>query len=179
VGATKSFEVAVDQARATIAAEGPLPHGVTYSPGANGTGIFSGTPQPGSGGAYPIRLTATDSTGTVTQQTLTITVNQAPSFTSGDTIWGTVFVNVNRQITTTGYPAPQITLSGQLPSGLRLTDLGNGIATISGRPEPTIAGISNPFDLYKLLYDSVTVSVTATNSSGSSTQTITLNIFLT
>jgi hypothetical protein len=179
VGAARSFEVAVDQARATIAAAGPLPRGVTYSPGANGTGILSGTPRPGSGGAYAIRLTATDSAGAMAQQLLTITVNQAPSFTSGDTIWGTVLINVDLQITTTGYPAPQITLSGTLPSGLHLTDHGNGTATISGRPEPSFAGISSPFGLYKLLYDSVTVSVTATNSSGSSTQTIALNIFLT
>jgi hypothetical protein len=39
-----------------------------------------------------------------------------------------------RTVRATGYPAPAVTESGQLPSGLTFTDHGHGTATIAGTP---------------------------------------------
>ena len=57
-------------------------------------------------------------------------------------------------VTTTGYPAPTITETGALPSGLTFTGNGNGTATISGTPASGTAG-------------TYPVTISATNASGS------------
>ncbi len=62
-----------------ISLSGALPVGLTFSPGNPAT--ISGTPARGTGGIYPVQLTAADSTGRSSQELL-ITVNEAPSFTS-------------------------------------------------------------------------------------------------
>ena len=65
-------------------------------------------------------------------------------------------------MTTTGSPAPSITESGALPSGMTFKDNGNGTATISGTPASGSQG-------------SYPVTLSATNSSGS-TATLALAI---
>jgi len=68
------------------------------------------------------------------------TVTQAPAFTSGsaDTVaFGRVFTFT---VTTTGDPAPTITRTGRLPSGVRFADYSDGTATISGTPRKAAAG---------------------------------------
>jgi len=53
----------------TLTATGALPSGLTFTPGAvgSGTGTISGTPAVGTGGTYPITLTATNIAGTGAQ----------------------------------------------------------------------------------------------------------------
>jgi hypothetical protein len=44
-------------------------------------------------------------------------------------------------VTTTGDPAPRITRTGRLPSGVTFMDLTNGTATISGTPQRSREGV--------------------------------------
>src|SRR5208282_4586897 len=139
---------------------GALPAGVTFTDNGDGTATISGTATSGSGGSYPLVLTATNATGAVTQS-FTLGVDEAPTITSPATATFSTGVTGTYVVTTTGYPAPAITLAtGTLPSGLSLVDNGDGTATISG--DPAAAG-------------SDTVSVSASNASGS-TATLSLAI---
>jgi PKD repeat protein len=66
-------------------------------------------------------------------------------------------------VTTTGSPAPTITKTGRLPSGVRFANNKDGTATISGTPRKAAAGV------YPL-------TLTARNDYGSATQAFTLTV---
>ncbi|HXW79342.1 MAG TPA: putative Ig domain-containing protein, partial [Acidimicrobiales bacterium] len=115
---------------------GPLPSGLVLTDKGNGTATISGTPALGAGGVYQFTLAATNIAATVTQD-FTLTVDEAPSFTSAD---DTGFTNGSAgtfAVTTYGYPTPTLTESGALPAGVIFVDNGNGTATISGTPTAT------------------------------------------
>jgi hypothetical protein len=163
VGAAFSFTVTTTGSPAPALTEtGALPSGLTFKDNGNGTATISGTPAAGTGGSYPITITATNATGTTTQA-FTLTNDQAPTITSPSTASFATGVAGSYTITTTGYPAPSLTESGTLPAGLTFKDNGNGTGTISGTP--TAAGTA-------------TVTISATNASGS-TATLSLTITVT
>src|SRR5262249_2324141 len=58
-----------------------LPSGVSFNPA---TGVLSGTPVPGSGGAYTLHFAAHNGVGSDATQTFTLNVDQPPAFTSGN-----------------------------------------------------------------------------------------------
>ena len=60
---------------------GALPAGLTFVDNGNGTATISGTPAAGTGGSYPITITATNASGTTTQA-FTLTNPEAPTITS-------------------------------------------------------------------------------------------------
>ena len=132
---------------------GALPTGVTFVDNGNGTATISGTPAAGTGGSYPITITATNANGTTTQ-VFTLTNAQAPTITSASAAAFTTGVAGTYTVTTTGYPAATITESGTLPTGLTFTAGTTGTATIAGTPASGTAG-------------TYPVTVSATNSSGS------------
>jgi PKD repeat protein len=66
-------------------------------------------------------------------------------------------------VTATGDPAPRITKTGRLPTGMRFTDNKDGTATISGTPRNAAAGV------YPL-------TLTARNKDGTATQAFTLTV---
>jgi PKD repeat protein len=66
-------------------------------------------------------------------------------------------------VTATGDPAPKITRTGRLPSGVRFADKSDGTATISGTPASSAAGV------YPL-------TLTARNKTGTATQAFTLTV---
>ena len=123
----------------TIARGGvALPSGVSFVDNGNGTGTLSGTPGAGTGGTYAITFTATNVVGSTPAQTFTLTINQAPAFTSANTTTfapgktGQIF-----NVTATGFPNNALLVfsaTGTFPSGVSLTDNGNGTAKISGTP---------------------------------------------
>src|SRR6202020_657014 len=123
---------------------------------------IAGTPATGSGGSYPIQISAGNSVGG-TSQTFTLTNSEAPSMTSPAPATFSTGVAGPYTVTTTGYPAATITESGALPSGMTFKDNGDGTGTISGTPASGTAG-------------SYPVTLSATNSSGS---TATLNLTIT
>ena len=86
-----------------------------------------------------------------------------PVFTSAPAYTASYGVAFSFTVTATGSPAPKITKTGRLPSGVKLTRNGNGIANISGTPSGTAAGV------YPL-------TLTATNMNGTATQAFTLTV---
>jgi alpha-tubulin suppressor-like RCC1 family protein len=94
---------------------------------------------------------------------VTVTPSGRPTFSSGpaDTVaYGVAFAF---KVTATGFPAPEITKAGRLPSGVCFTAGKDGTATISGRPANSAAGV------YPL-------TLTARNRTGSATQAFTLTV---
>jgi hypothetical protein len=145
-----------------ISETGALPAGLTFVDNHNGTATLAGTAAAGTGGSYPITISATSTAGTATQA-FTLTNDQAPTITSATTASFTTGAAGTYTVTTTGYPAPTIAESGALPAGLTFVDNLNGTATLAGTPAAgTVA--------------SYPVTITAHNASGS---TATLNLVIT
>lgn len=123
--------------------DGQLPAGMAFD---GATGVLSGTPV--DTGTSTFSLTATNGVGTVTGQ-YSISVNEVPALTvAAPPGPATVGVPYSHTFTATGFPAPVLALTGELPAGLGF-DAASG--TISGTP--TAAG-SHPF------------TVTAVNKAG-------------
>jgi hypothetical protein len=138
---------------------GALPAGVTFVDNGNGTATISGTPP--AGGSYPILITATNSTNTVSQS-FTLAVDQPLAITSAATttaVAGTAMTPFT--VTTTGYPIPTLTKTGVLPAGVTFTNNGNGTATIAGVPKATDGG-------------NYTITITAKNADQTITQSFTI-----
>jgi len=167
VGTAGSFSVQVvgSPAANIITLTGALPAGVTLTNNGSGTASLSGTPAAGSGGTYPITISASSGAGAPTVQAFTLTVNEAPAITSAAAAAFTQGVASSFTVTSSGFPAAALTFTGALPSGVTFTDNGNGTATIAG----TAAAATS--DTYPL-------SVTANNSVGIQAQqsfTLTVN----
>jgi uncharacterized repeat protein (TIGR01451 family) len=102
------------------------------------------------------------SSATVTSSPFTLTIDEAPSFTSASSAKATAGVPFTFTIATTGGPdKPVVSTSSTLPGGLTLVANGDGTATLSGTP---VCGTSG----------NVPLSLTATNGAGVATQTLTL-----
>ena len=110
--ATQSFTLTVDQAPAITSADsttfttghaghvhgddhrvpdlgaltetGALPTGVTFVDNGDGTATLAGTPAAGTGGTYPLTITAANGVLPDATQSFTLTVDQAPAITSAD-----------------------------------------------------------------------------------------------
>ena len=115
-----------------IMESGSLPGGVGFVDNGNGTGTLSGTPT--SGGVFSISFTASNGVGSNAVQAFTLTVDQAPSFTSANSAVFTIGVAGSFTVTTVGYPTPSLMATGHIPTGLTFHDNGNGTATLSGTP---------------------------------------------
>jgi YVTN family beta-propeller protein len=122
----------------------------------------------GSGTVTPI-TTATNTAGppiTVGTSPVAIAitpVTRAPAFTSGSAATAAYRTPFRFTVTAIGDPAPTITRTGRLPSGVRFIDHQNGTATISGTPRRAAAGV------YR-------VTLTARNRYGTATQAFTLTV---
>jgi hypothetical protein len=141
---------------------GALPSGVTFTDNGDGTATLAGTPAATSGGSYPLTITATNASGAVTQS-YTLTVSSAPTVTSATTAAFYTGTSGTYTVTSTGYPAPALTESGALPSGLTFKDNGNGTGTISGTAASGTAG-------------TYPVTLTATNASGTGSEAVTVTV---
>jgi alpha-tubulin suppressor-like RCC1 family protein len=144
---------------AVFTESGPLPAGLGLIDNENGTAALAGTPAAGSGGSYPVTITATNPAGTASQA-LILKVNQPPAITSAAAVTAVIGSAFSLQVTATGFPAPRITRSGTLPKGLTFT---SAAATFSGTPR---AGTSGSYP----------ITITARSSAGTITQNLTLTI---
>ena len=91
------------------------------------------------------------------------TVSQGPAFTSGSSDTAAFRRAFTFTVAASGDPAPRITRTGRLPSGVSFADYGDGTATISGIPAKAAAGV------YPL-------TLTARNKNGTATQAFTLTV---
>lgn len=125
----------------TLTSSGVLPDGVTFTPNGDGTATLAGTPAPGSGGTYPLMLTADNGVGAAALQAFVLTVDASPVFTSPDATTFVVGIAGSFAITTTALP-PVLTITqmGALPAGVSFADNGDGTAALSGPPAPGTGG---------------------------------------
>ncbi|MBN9619589.1 MAG: hypothetical protein J0H43_07640, partial [Actinobacteria bacterium] len=141
-----------------ISESGALPSGVTLTDNGDGTATLAGTPATGTGGTYSITLNAANGVSPAGSQSFTLTVDEAPHFSSPTTVTFQSGVASSFLVTTDrGFPTPALLVSPTLPAGLAFTDNGDGTATISG--STTSLG-QNP------------VAITAQNTAGSVQQTL-------
>lgn len=154
VGEAGSFAVTTNEP-AQLELVGTLPDGLSFDAGA---GVLSGTPAALTGGARPLQITARNSSGRRVQ-TLTLTVDEVPEFTSTDTATCTVGTPCAFGLSAIGFPAPAYTLPG-LPAGLEL-DPDTGL--VSGTPAASTGAV------YSL-------TATATNALGDDSQPFSLTI---
>ena len=146
----------------SITESGTLPTGVTFKDNGNSTATLSGVAN--TPGAYPITFTASNGVGSNATQNFTLNIQQAPAITSAASTTFTVGTSGTTFLfTTTGFPTPSLSETGNIPNGLNFVDNGNGTATLSGTP---VAGTGKPYSL----------SIKATNALSSATQTFTLTV---
>ena len=149
--------------RCTLSATG-LPAGVTLTDNGDGTATLSGTPAAGSGGTYPVTITAKNGASPNPPLVFTLYVLQGCQITSPA---GTTFTAGQAgtfTVTSAGTPTCGLSATG-LPSGVRFKDNGDGTATLSQASAATTAAGTYP------------ITITAANGIGSATtQTFTLTV---
>ena len=130
VGSAGTFTVTTTGAPApTVTQTGALPNGVTFN---SATRTLSGTPAAGTGGIYPITITANNGVAPTATQSFTLTVNQPPAIMSANSATFTEGIGGSFTVIATGYPPPAIHLtSGSLPSGVNYAA---GMGNLSGTP---------------------------------------------
>jgi hypothetical protein len=145
-GTSGSFPVTTDSDHyptgGQVFEQGALPSGVTFiNNGNDGSGSLSGTPSAGSGGVYPITITADNGAPPNDTQSFTLTVDEATSITSSTSTTGTVGKNLDYTVTTShAWPLPAINEQGVLPGGVTFVDNGDGTATLAGVPAAGTGG---------------------------------------
>jgi hypothetical protein len=111
-------------------------------------------------GIYSFTVTGTPTSGSTRSDTGTLTVGQAPAFTSPNSTTFTVLSPGTFNVTATGVPAPTFSFTGSLPSGVNLSSAG----VLSGTPASGTAG-------------DYIITITASNGIGSpATQIFTLHV---
>jgi large repetitive protein len=146
VGVANSFQVTVDGYPAsTFSVAESLPAGLSLSE----QGLLSGTPEAGTGGIYPLTITAANGVNPNATQTFTLTINNSPAFTSANATTMAVGTEGSFNVTASSVPAATFSLSGDLPAGLSFSAAG----LLSGTPE---AGTGGTYAL----------TITASNGSG-------------
>jgi autotransporter-associated beta strand protein len=162
-GAPASFTVTASGFPAPSLSENAgdsLPSGITFNPT---TGVLGGTAVSGSGGVYTLHFTAQNGVGADATQTFTLTVNQAPAITSGNSTTFTTGSAGTFTVMATGFPAPTLSESSSdaLPSGVSFNA---AAGVLSGTPAAATGGI-------------YTLHFTAHNGAGTdATQTFTLTV---
>ncbi len=142
VGTAGTFSVtATGEPVSSLTETGALPTGVTFVDNGNGSATLSGTPGAGTAGSYPIIITAHNGIGIDATQNFTLTVDQAPAITSGNSTTFTAGTLGTFSVTTTGVPTASLTETGALPTGVSFVDNANGTATLSGTPGVGTGGI--------------------------------------
>ena len=124
----------------TLSTASALPTGVSFVDNGDGTATLSGTPAAGTGGTYPLTITAANTTLPNAIQSFTLTVNEAPAITSASSATFTVGSPGSFTVTSTGFPTAAISTASALPTGVSLVDNGNGTAALSGTPASGTGG---------------------------------------
>lgn len=161
VGAAGTFNVtATGYPKPVLSEVGALPAGLTFDPG---TGVLSGTPAAGTARVYTIVFQGSLAGNVVVKQNFTLTVNEAPAFTSADNTTFFVGVMGSFKVTATGFPAPTIAVTSALPKWLNYNAVTH---VLSGKPPTTAVG-------------NIKITIVASNGVGAKvTQNFTLNVSL-
>jgi hypothetical protein len=134
--------------------------------GATSTTLTLNAAVAGSSNGNEYRAVFTNSLGSTTTSAATLTVQVPPNFITPNSAVFTVGQDSSFNVTASGYPAPTLTESGALPSGVTFTtstDYSDSVLTLSGTPA---AGTQGTYHF----------SITAQNAAGSITQNFTLTV---
>ncbi len=101
------------------------------------TGALSGTPGPGTGGTYPLTITAANGISPNATQAFSLIVDQAPAFTSANSTTFTVGLAGTFDVTASGFPAVTFGETGALPTGVSFSD---ATGVLSGTPVGGVIG---------------------------------------
>jgi hypothetical protein len=114
-----SFIVTATGSPAPVLTEvGNLPSGVTFVDNGNGSATLSGTPAAGSGGLYGFTITASNGVAPNATQSFTLGVGQPAAITSPNSTTFIAGTAGSFTVTASGIPAPALSESGTLPSGV-------------------------------------------------------------
>ncbi len=128
------------------------------------SGLLSGTPT--SGGSYGFTVTVTDSVGVEATQSFTLVIDQVAAITSAANATFTAGSSGSFTVQATGYPAPTLSETGMLPSGLTF-DADTGL--LSGTPAGGTGGdYSLTFTAHNGIGGDATQSFVLTVDQGSS-----------
>jgi hypothetical protein len=137
---------------------------VTFTDNHDGTATLAGTPAAGTGGTYPVTITASNGVTPDATQAFTITVRQPPAITSAASTTFTAGQPGSFAVTATGAPAVTLSETGALPAGVTFTNNGNGTGTLAGTPASGTGG-------------TYPITITASNGvSPDATQSFTLTV---
>ncbi len=140
VGSAGTFTVATTGfPKPSLAESGALPGGVTFVDNGNGTATLTGTPASANSGVYSLTITAND--GGVepnATQTFTLTVNQSLGITSANNATFAVATAGTFTVTATGFPAPSLSETGALPTGVTFN---TSTGVLSGTPAAGTGGL--------------------------------------
>ncbi len=144
VASTNDLPATMDNTKIMkIISVAPISNLLTYSASSSAPGVASATLSgsnliitPVGPGATTVTASATDLDGQVTSQTISVTVNQAPAFTSAvPTSTGLINTAYNFTCSASGYPAPTFSVpANTLPTGLTLNPTSGAI---TGTPTAT------------------------------------------
>ncbi len=177
-GVAKTFTISTSGSPAAAIANtsGTLPSGLTLTDNGDGTATVSGTAAiseapPAGTKNYALTLKASSAAGEASQS-FTLTVANpgvAPSFTSASSTTFATGVAKSFTVSTAGSPAAAIAkTAGSLPSGLTLTDNGDGMATISGTAATAAAPPAST--------QNYPLTLEASSAAGSASQSFTLTV---
>ena len=116
-----------------------MPEGVSYTDNGDGTATLAGTPAAGTGGVYRLTITAANGVSPDATQEFVLTVGQPPAISPSGALF-TIGRAESFTVTTSGFPAPALSVQGTLPAGVSFTDSGDGTATLAGTPAAGTAG---------------------------------------
>ena len=118
-----------------------FPRGVKLGDNGDGTATLSGTPSAGTAGTYvlTIRTRPTGSSPTHRRPSCSALTRPRQSRSHGHHLHSRGGGELRRD-DRWSFPAPVVSHSGALPSGVHFTDNGNGTATLSGTPATATAG---------------------------------------
>jgi autotransporter-associated beta strand protein len=174
VGGSDSISIGVNAGGyplPTLSESGLLPAGVKFNPQVSQTGdavagLLSGTPVAGSGGTYPVQFTAHNGSAGDVSVTLTLTVDEPPSFLSQAAHTFTAGVADSFPVSAEGFPVPTLKEDpgDVLPPGISFQNniqmSGNSIVgQLTGKPA---AGSGGTYTLHFSATNGIGVGVVQT-----------------
>ena len=143
---------------AAVTESGVLPVGVTFTDNGNGTATIAGTPT-GSGGTYPLTLTATNGASPDATQNFTLQVHQAPTVATGPTDQAVpAGDSATFSVSGVGVPTPSVQWQ-------RSTGPGDGFSDVPGATSTDYtftAAAGDDGSQYRAVFTSAAGSVTST-----------------
>lgn len=118
VGANGSFTIQTSGfLHPTLSVSGSLPAGISFADRNDGTATLGGVATVGSGGVYPVTVVGIEA-GLEISLPFTITVREAPAFTSPPNATFILGAPGTFQVLLRGQPTPALTRTGTVPNGL-------------------------------------------------------------